>query len=73
MRIFQLSDIHIGKPGELPNDIDVRSNFKRIVDNIESYKPDIIVISGDLAYRHGDKKISRDTCLPLRTLPVRCR
>ena len=59
MRIFQMTDLHIGQENENPNGIDVRENFLQILQRIEKYAPDSIVISGDLSYRKGDKKTYR--------------
>ena len=59
MRIFQLTDLHIAPENEKPGDVDVRANFLQIVRRIPKFSPDLIVISGDLSYREGNKKIYR--------------
>lgn len=51
MTIIQISDIHIGAPGEDTREIDVRGNFRKVFAHSLSRHPDLIVISGDLCYR----------------------
>ncbi len=57
MKIIQITDLHIDREGEYPFNIDVRKNFLRILNYIKSFKPDHLVISGDLCYRDGEVEI----------------
>lgn len=58
MRIAQITDLHIAKPTEKPFDVDVRGNFLQVLQSVEFYDPDIIVLTGDLSFHDGD----RDAC-----------
>ncbi|MEO1514048.1 MAG: metallophosphoesterase [Bacteroidota bacterium] len=57
MRIIQITDLHIDLAGAMPFEIDVRDNFKRVLDEVLLLRPDHLVITGDLCYRDGDAKI----------------
>jgi Icc protein len=51
MKIIQLTDLHLGREGEDTRGIDVRANFLKALEIIGGYKPDCLVISGDICYR----------------------
>ena len=57
MKIIQITDLHIDKENEYPYDIDVRRNFKRVLNAARRQKPDHLVISGDLCYQDGETEI----------------
>lgn len=57
MRIFQITDLHIGGTEEKPFDVDVRQNFLGILEELGKYEFDLLVISGDLCYQDGDAHI----------------
>lgn len=57
MRIVQITDLHVGQPGEDTYGIDVRANFLKIKAAIEQLQPDHLVLSGDLCYRTGERTI----------------
>ncbi|MEL6658558.1 MAG: metallophosphoesterase [Bacteroidota bacterium] len=57
MRIIQITDLHIGGPTEYPFEVDVRTNFLRILDEITQADHDLLVISGDLCYQDGEEAI----------------
>jgi Icc protein len=57
MRIAQLTDLHVGLPGEDTYGVDVRSNFKNILNAAVAANPDYLVISGDLCYHDGQEAI----------------
>jgi Icc protein len=59
MRIFQISDLHIGQENEFPQGVDVRTNFLKTVEKIRWFNPDFIVITGDLSFKQGNKNIYR--------------
>lgn len=60
MRIFQITDPHIVSIGrETINNIDVWGKFKVVLAKAKENKPDLLVISGDLCYAHGEQKIYR--------------
>jgi Icc protein len=55
--IIQLSDIHIGRENENTYDTDVRANFQTALSHAVSRSPDLIVVTGDIAFKAGDKNI----------------
>ena len=57
MKIIQITDLHIDKETEFPYDIDVRKNFKRILRAARQLKADHLVVTGDLCFDVGEKKI----------------
>ena len=57
MRIVQMTDLHIDLEDSFPFDIDVRNNFRQILEAALSFKPDHLVVTGDLCYRDGDEAI----------------
>lgn len=59
MRIFQITDLHIGDVDERPFDVDVRENFLQILADIKQHQHDLLVISGDLCYQDGETEIYR--------------
>lgn len=76
MRIFQITDLHIGEVDEQPFDVDVRENFLRTLDTIQQHPHDLLIISGDLCYQDGDVAIYRwikdqldQRALPYKVIP----
>lgn len=59
MRIFQITDLHIGGTEEQPFEVDVRQNFLRMLDEMAKHNYDLLVITGDLCYEDGDVEIYR--------------
>ncbi|MEL6862823.1 MAG: metallophosphoesterase [Bacteroidota bacterium] len=57
MKIIQITDIHIDREEERPFDIDVRTNFDRILSAALDTKPDHLIFSGDLCCRVGEMPI----------------
>ncbi len=57
MKIAQLTDLHIGREGEETYGIDGRSNFLRCLEEIKSWQPDLLVVTGDLCFSRGDAEI----------------
>lgn len=57
MKIVQLTDLHVGLPGENTYGVDVRENFRRLLAAIQSQEPDALIISGDLSYSVGLSEI----------------
>lgn len=57
MRIAQITDLHIGHEGEDTFGIDVRENFMLIKQAVQELSPDLVVLSGDLCYRSGNRDI----------------
>ncbi|MBB6482569.1 metallophosphoesterase family protein [Spirochaeta isovalerica] len=56
-RIAQISDIHITlKQNETAEGIDVIANFNRILDQVVSWAPDLLVLTGDLCFTRNDVK-----------------
>jgi 3',5'-cyclic-AMP phosphodiesterase len=57
MRIIHLTDQHIGMPGVAPYGQDVRSNFLRALQDVLNYRPDLLVLGGDLCLENGNREI----------------
>lgn len=57
MKLIQITDIHIGKPGENTRDVDVRDNLMRIGQAIVREDPDALIISGDLCFKDANSEI----------------
>ena len=55
-RIAQVSDIHISPDSLCRFDVDTRERFINVVKDIESSLPDLIVITGDIAYKYSEKE-----------------
>jgi 3',5'-cyclic-AMP phosphodiesterase len=69
MKFIQITDLHIDQSGECPFNIDVRKNFFDVLDAIITEEPDHLIITGDLCYRDGDKKIYKWIKTQLDALP----
>lgn len=52
--IAQVTDIHIGPDTTSYRDIDVRGNFKAVIDRLANRPLDLLVLSGDLAASAGE-------------------
>lgn len=59
MRLLQITDIHIGAPGEDTFGADVRRNFSFLVEEAIRYAPDHLLLTGDLCYQKGHPDIYR--------------
>jgi Icc protein len=57
MRIIQITDLHIGEPGQDTFGIDVRGNFDAILGLARGLRPDLLVVSGDLCFDVGERSI----------------
>lgn len=57
MRIVQITDLHIGQEGAESQGVDVRANFLKVRDAIQSLRPDHLVVSGDLCLNTGEQPI----------------
>lgn len=68
MKLVQITDIHIGKPGENTRDVDVRDNFQRIWQAILREDPEAIIISGDLCFKEADSEIYNWICGQIQAL-----
>jgi len=53
MILFQITDIHIGFANEETFGIDVRGNFRQLLDTLAPQTFDLLVITGDLCYQTG--------------------
>src|SRR5690625_7273492 len=47
-RIAQITDLHIGDENEYPFGIDLRTNLRRVMEDIEKMDVDLLVLTGDL-------------------------
>ncbi|MDH3649086.1 MAG: metallophosphoesterase [Saprospiraceae bacterium] len=59
MRIALMTDPHTGSETDRPFDIDLRKNFKDVLEKIVAVNPDLLVIGGDLCLQDGDVNIYR--------------
>lgn len=57
MRIVQITDLHVGREGEETYGVDVRANFRKILQAARQRRPQYLVLSGDLCYRDGDAEV----------------
>lgn len=57
MLIAHLTDLHIAEEGVWPFDVDVRSRFIRVLEDLQRHTPDLLVLTGDLCYREGKKAV----------------
>lgn len=53
-RLIQITDLHIGQPGEKTFGVDVRANFVHILKEAARLKPDALILTGDLCFDKGD-------------------
>ncbi|NJL74927.1 MAG: metallophosphoesterase [Saprospiraceae bacterium] len=54
MKIALITDLHIGKPEEDTFHVDVRQNFLHILQQVQQYQPEHLIINGDLSYMVGN-------------------
>lgn len=57
MRIIQITDLHVGEPGETAYGADMRANFLKILEEAKKRQPDRIVLTGDLCYQVGVSEV----------------
>ena len=77
MKIVQITDIHLGPDQNPVREIDVRSNFLKLLDLAETYNYDVLVLSGDLCYQDPDantydwvcKILSKKVTQPVYVIP----
>ncbi len=55
LRIAQISDMHINKKDFPVKGVFTRQNFFRVLNAKDMQKSDLIVLTGDLAYKENDK------------------
>jgi Icc protein len=53
MRIIQISDLHLTEKG-LARTVDVNANFIKILDDLSTYKPDLVILTGDICFDYGN-------------------
>lgn len=58
LTIAQITDIHIGQEGEMPDGVDVRKNFRSVLAAAAAEGAEHIVLSGDLCADTGDRAIT---------------
>lgn len=68
--IIQISDVHICEQGEKANNVDVRHNFHVLLDHLKDKKFDLLVLTGDVAYRDGSPEVYDWVYSRLKTLHV---
>lgn len=59
MRIAFLTDLHLGKPGQHTQGVDVRRNFLDALRYLTELQPDALVVGGDVCYDTGQAETYR--------------
>lgn len=54
MKIFLISDLHVGLHAEDTYGVNVRQNFLDIMSKVEEGKPDYLILTGDLSFQKGN-------------------
>lgn len=57
MKIALITDLHIGKEGEDTYGVDVRANFKQVLNALQQDSFDQLIIAGDLCFHEGERTI----------------
>ncbi len=57
MVIAHITDLHIAEEGEYPYEVDVRSRFLRVLEDLTPHEPELLVLGGDLCYREGSSSV----------------
>lgn len=57
IRFIQITDLHIPSAGEKPRNLDIRTNFLRLLDKAKSHHPEFLVLTGDLCFKDGQPEI----------------
>lgn len=57
MRIIHITDPHLGEDGEDTFGVDVRANFLHVLTTARQLRPDHLILTGDLCFRHGNANI----------------
>jgi len=57
MRIVQITDPHINTDFDLVQGVDTRKNFIKALHESLSYHPDMVVLTGDLAFQSGNREV----------------
>lgn len=70
MKIIQLSDTHLPDGGEDTMGIDIHSNFNTVLEAVENEQPDHLIISGDLSFHAGSRRIYQLMKLKLDKLGI---
>lgn len=69
MRLIQITDIHLGLPGEKTKNIDVRRQLSHIIRAIQSIPCDAYIITGDFCFMEPHSDIYLELKSLLNTLP----
>jgi 3',5'-cyclic-AMP phosphodiesterase len=56
-RIIQITDLHINKLGQSTDNVDTPQNFQKVLAEALTYKPDHIILTGDLCHQTPSKDI----------------
>lgn len=70
MRIAFITDPHIGLAVEMPQGVDVRQNFLNALDTLPDFKPDCVILGGDLCSNTGNPEIYAWVKAQLDALPM---
>ena len=56
-KLIQLTDLHVGLPGDDTYGVDVRANFERVISAVEARQPQQLIVTGDLCFMQGEASI----------------
>lgn len=59
MKLIQITDLHVASEEEFTHGVDVRQNFLDIISAAKSFSPDLIVLTGDLAFDTANEQVYR--------------
>jgi 3',5'-cyclic-AMP phosphodiesterase len=59
MKLIQITDLHVANETEFTHGVDVRQNFLDILQAAKSFSPDLLILSGDLAFDTPEEKVYR--------------
>ncbi len=70
MKLIQITDLHVASEGEFTHGVDVRQNYLDILKAAQSFSPDLLIVSGDLAFDTPDEQVYRWMKSQLDALPI---
>lgn len=70
MKLIQITDLHVANEDEFTHGVNVRQNFLDILQAAQSFSPDHLILSGDLAFDTGNEQAYRWMKAHLDTLGI---
>lgn len=59
MKLVQITDLHVASEGEFTHGVDVRQNFLDILAAAKSFSPELLILTGDLAFDTANEGVYR--------------